>query len=153
MKVEYRSNNSGGCWWLKDEHWRALEAAGWEVGWYRDKKPEPGLIPLGERWLGALANEASKEFETPAEAMREFERVTGLKVTEEGCGCCGPPHAFEWPEGKNKYGGYASGSDCLAFLFEGVPAMGLREAYEAAAKRLEMTRAEKQSANFGPRKK
>lgn len=33
MYVEYDSNNSGGSWWLKDSHWRALEAAGWKVQW------------------------------------------------------------------------------------------------------------------------
>jgi hypothetical protein len=33
MRVEYRSNNSGGSWWLKDEDWKALEAAGWKVIW------------------------------------------------------------------------------------------------------------------------
>lgn len=42
MKIEYSSNNSGGRWWLKDEDWKALEDAGWEViwgGWWfcRDK--------------------------------------------------------------------------------------------------------------------
>lgn len=31
--VEYSSNNSGGHWWLKDGHWKALEAAGWKVHW------------------------------------------------------------------------------------------------------------------------
>jgi hypothetical protein len=31
--VEYSSNNSGGGWWLKDQDWRALEAAGWHVEW------------------------------------------------------------------------------------------------------------------------
>ena len=33
MYVEYSSNNSGGSWWLKDEDWKALEAAGWKVVW------------------------------------------------------------------------------------------------------------------------
>lgn len=31
--VEYSSNNSGGGWWLKDEDWKNLEAAGWVVEW------------------------------------------------------------------------------------------------------------------------
>lgn len=33
MRVLYRSNNSGGSWWLSDEDWRALERAGWYVEW------------------------------------------------------------------------------------------------------------------------
>ena len=31
--VEYNPNNSGGHWWLTDDNWRALEAAGWKVQW------------------------------------------------------------------------------------------------------------------------
>lgn len=33
MRVRYSSNNSGGGWWLKDEDWQALAAAGWDVIW------------------------------------------------------------------------------------------------------------------------
>lgn len=33
MIVDYRSTNSGGGWWLEDEHWFALEDAGWVVHW------------------------------------------------------------------------------------------------------------------------
>ena len=33
MYVEYNSNNSGGGWWLDDQDWKALEAAGWKVAW------------------------------------------------------------------------------------------------------------------------
>lgn len=32
-RVEYRHNNSGGSWWLKDEDWKSLEDAGWWVEW------------------------------------------------------------------------------------------------------------------------
>ena len=32
-RVEYNSNNSGGNWWLSDDDWRKLEAAGWTVAW------------------------------------------------------------------------------------------------------------------------
>ena len=31
MKIVYSSNNSGGSWWLSDEDWKKLEAAGWNV--------------------------------------------------------------------------------------------------------------------------
>lgn len=60
--VEYDSNNSGGSWWLSDDDWRALEAAGWKVAWasleflytddYRayvlDDDGTPKLVPIGE---------------------------------------------------------------------------------------------------------
>lgn len=31
--ILYDSNNSGGSFWLTDENWRDLEAAGWHVEW------------------------------------------------------------------------------------------------------------------------
>lgn len=99
MIVEYSSNNSGGDWWLKDQDWKNLELNGWIVQW-RNK-----------RWLDALATRASKEFEYPRDAMKEFEAITGQDVTDEGCNCCGAPHVFQWE------GHYASGEDCLRWLF------------------------------------
>ena len=33
MLVTYKSNNSGGGWWLDDKDWKALEKAGWHVIW------------------------------------------------------------------------------------------------------------------------
>jgi len=44
MLVEYKSNNSGGSWWLKDEDWLNLDKAGWEVKWVSKMtypKPDP----------------------------------------------------------------------------------------------------------------
>lgn len=114
MKIEYSSNNSGGGWWLSDENWKALEKAGWAVEWKKEK------------WLGALATSASKDFPTVAEAIREFESVTAQDASDEGCNCCGPPHSFSWDEGGH---GYASGSDCLQYMFRHVPS-SLREAAE-----------------------
>jgi hypothetical protein len=74
MYVEYSSNNSGGNWWLKDEDWRALEAAGWEVDWIANKKswvlgpPEPD-----GRWLGALARAATRRGLMLREAVEELQ--------------------------------------------------------------------------------
>jgi len=172
MKVEYSSNNSGGAWWLKDEDWKALEAAGWKVVWggmyfcpregekesvwnQRQRPRYPfecvkamskydevhGLPPScqghpqflryedmteADRYLGAMAKYATLECETPGDAMRSFEKVTGQKVTDEGCGCCGAPHSFSWE------GGFASGEDCLQYLHPGkkIP-KSLREAVES----------------------
>jgi len=91
-KVEYSSNNSGGDWWLSDKDWYALEAAGWNVEWRRDTK---GMFHNGsERWLGALATNASREGLTLSEAIAEFERITGESADAEGCNCCGQPHYF-----------------------------------------------------------
>jgi hypothetical protein len=58
MKIIYSSNNSGGRWWLKDDDWYALEAAGWIVNWYKDI--EDGLFGTYKdgRFLDALASEA-----------------------------------------------------------------------------------------------
>lgn len=100
MKVTYDSNNSGGHWWLKDDDWKALEKAGWVVHW----KPE--------RWLGALATSAEIECETPQEAIRSFEAATGQNAADEGCNCCGAPHAFHWDD----YRGHVSGEECAATL-------------------------------------
>ena len=82
MVVEYSANNSGGSWWLSDKNWRDLEAAGWRVEWRK------------ERWLGALATEASKAFASESDAVEEWERVTGESASAIGCTCCGRPHAF-----------------------------------------------------------
>lgn len=110
MKVEYSSNNSGGHWWLKDEHWYALAAAGWDVKWAHSSE----YADADGRSLGALATEATKEVETPGEAMREFERITGQDVTDEGCYCCGAPHSFSWGEGKDW--SHACGQSCDRYL-------------------------------------
>ena len=103
MKFEYSSNNSGGVWWLSDDNWADLEKAGWEVEW------------TDERWFGALATAASKEFETFRDCIEDFEKVTGQDASDEGCNCCGPPHCFSWD------GGYASGEGVLAELYGDVP--------------------------------
>lgn len=146
MLIRYRSNNSGGRWWLKDADWYKLEKAGWTVAWQKDEKSsgffkkepdENGEI----RWLGALAVAATFEAETPADAMRSFEKATGQDVSNEGCNCCGPPHAFTW--GGKEYDevndvdidtgipyGYASGEGCLYYLFPNKEIKSLREMLE-----------------------
>jgi len=114
--VTYSSTNSGGNWWLSDKDWGKLEAAGWKVRWIasiQDKDDAYFRHAKEGRFLGALATEASKEFRTVGAAMREFERITKQKVTDEGCNCCGPPHTFTWEND------YASGNDCLEHLFPG----------------------------------
>ena len=118
MLVKYSSNNSGGRWWLEDKDWHALEAAGWKVDWVRLNKKSWLLDADGERSLGALATEAEKEFETPGEAMREFEKVTGQTVSDEGCNCCGAPHSFSWSAGAMDF---ASGEECLQYMYSNVP--------------------------------
>lgn len=136
MKIQYRSNNSGGHWWLKDRDWAALEAAGWSVEWCANDPDKSFLDSDGKRWLGTLAKEATKEFETPGDAMREFEKITGQEVSDEGCNCCGPPHSFYWGRAvddtlpKSAEYGSASGGNCLEYMFpEGGPKT-LREAWE-----------------------
>lgn len=90
--IEYRSNNSGGSWWLDDEDWKALEADGWQVEWIAN---DPSRFMAREgRFLGALATSATLVGASMAEALESFQRVTGLDPDDSGCDCCGPPHSF-----------------------------------------------------------
>jgi hypothetical protein len=113
--VEYDSNNSGGDWWLKDEDWDALAEAGWNVYW-KQGSGFPSLDPnakhlgpldprekTGQRWLGALATSAAKEFENPADAIPEWERITGQDAGAIGCNCCGTPHSFSYTDADGGY--------------------------------------------------
>ena len=80
MYVEYITNNSGGSWWLSDDDWKALEAAGWRVEW--------------RRFLGSSAQRATRQGLKKKEAIDEWKRVTGQNPKEKGCECCGQPHNF-----------------------------------------------------------
>jgi len=141
IEVEYRANNSGGNWWLDDEDWMALEDAGWHVKWGGlmwchsdftiDENPEPTCKTNkecqghrkcetaeeaeGMRFLGALAVEATKKFNTIQDALQEFEAVTGEDTSAEGCNCCGPPHSFSWKGEKGS--DFCSGESCLPYLY------------------------------------
>jgi len=104
ITLEYRSNNSGGSWWLSDDDWHKLAAANWDVKWHSD----PKNVHLGKpssdgRWLGALATRASKQFETPEEGIREWQEITGQDPSEIGCTCCGEPHNFEYRDKAGEY--------------------------------------------------
>lgn len=125
--VEYSSNNSGGEWWLNDQNWKDLEAAGWKVVWatltydynkagnYKhDPDGTPALRPITEkdkplfldedgRYLGALARAAYRSGLSLREAAEEWERVTGLSATDAGCPCCGQPHNFTEYNAKGEY--------------------------------------------------
>lgn len=174
MRVEYDSNNSGGGWWVKDEGWKALEEAGWSVYWgervrfVRDAsgslaKDKDGNIMTDksdwrpknyadalargkkERYLDALATSAlSPEVESVGEAIRSWEKATGLDASAEGCNCCGPPHTFEvqmWNEEEQEWetdwegGGSCSGDGCLSALFpkSALSGMSQRELMEEEA--------------------
>jgi hypothetical protein len=104
--LEYSSNNSGGSWWLTDENWKALEDAGWDVKWAANRT-KSSILSVDEdgRWLGALATEASKEFDSADEGISEWESITGQRNADEGCNCCGPPHNFSFvsDEGETSY--------------------------------------------------
>lgn len=126
MKVKYRSNNSGGRWWLKDSQWKALEAAGWVVDWCAEwNEKDRRLLDPDGRYLGALAKEASLDCETPADAILSFEKATGLDTSDEGCNCCGPPHSFSWE------GGRVYGEEILTILHGDRAKLSKRELLEA----------------------
>lgn len=107
IKLSYAANNSGGDWWLTDQNWRDLEAAGWRVEWIKDSNNP--IFGRSERWLGALAKYASKDFETPDAGIKEWTRITGQDPWEEGCNCCGEPHRFSYEDkdGKTHYASIA----------------------------------------------
>ena len=91
VRVRYESNNSGGSWWLSDEDWKALEAAGWKVDWYKD---DTGPFRKGDRWLGALASKAYCLTTSRESAISAWEEITGGNADDSGCSCCGVPHRF-----------------------------------------------------------
>lgn len=92
-KVRYSSHPSGGSWWLSDEDWRALEAAGWEVGWCAEDRDSNFTFRNG-RFLGGLATYAIRYGLSLSQAVEEWERVTGKSSTDAGCPCCDQPHSF-----------------------------------------------------------
>ena len=124
MLIEYDSNNSGGDWWLTDQDWKNLEAAGWKVKWFREER-KTGAFKADKsgRWLGALARGASVERASIKEALLEFD--TGQSVTEEGCNCCGAPHSFSCD---GEYLG--SGESLIPYLYGDKAPRSLREALE-----------------------
>lgn len=116
--VNYKSNNSGGTWWLTDEDWHSLAAAGWIVRWAKNDTTDRiiGNDPDG-RYMGALAtsaykivNEGVNPHRALKEAIREFNMVTSCNASDLGCySCCGVPHHFEVVEGDNPQDLYGSG--------------------------------------------
>lgn len=108
--VEYSSNNSGGSWWLNDDDWKALEAAGWDVEWVKDQDDTYGDKADG-RWLGALATRATRTGLSLGEAIEEWERATGQSSNDLGCSCCGTPHSFSSDDGEYYSPSYPSQGD------------------------------------------
>lgn len=67
--LEYDSNNSGGNFWLRDEDWKALEDAGWIVGWI--VVTEKTGYSFTERYVSA---ESGRRYgDTWEEACRQFQ--------------------------------------------------------------------------------
>lgn len=117
--VEYHSNNSGGDWWLDAEQWKSLEKAGWKLfayGYfiYNNKgdyvRGKDGLPLRKNGFKSGNATYAYKFFDSIKTALVEFETITGVDITEEGCNCCGPPHTFSWE------GGDCGGESCSEYL-------------------------------------
>ena len=80
------------------------------------------IVRNGEpRFFGCLAMRASKDFASIADAIKEFEEITGQDTSDEGCNCCGPPHTFI------SGGRHISGAEALELLYKDVPS-SIREA-------------------------
>lgn len=100
IMVEYRSNNSGGSWWLDDKDWMALEKAWWYVYWwwycnsYNNRRYNSVEEVWNNRYLGALATSAIIKCSTIEEAIEIFENVTWHYNGERWCSCCWKPHSF-----------------------------------------------------------
>lgn len=92
--IEYSTNNSGGSWWLSDKDWEALEEAGWVVNWLEDDDYWSSKVDENGKWLGTKALRARRYGLPMAIVKAEFSVVTGHYPDDEGCSCCGQPHAF-----------------------------------------------------------
>lgn len=79
--IRMRENNSGGDFWLTQEHYEKLFALGWEG---------EGVDPSNRYEGRVLINRTL----SPRMALAQFEDVTGYSPDEEGCGCCGQPFYF-----------------------------------------------------------
>ena len=80
LKVLYRGGNSGGKAWMTQKD--AKELSDW-----RFVSNFPGVITFG----------CLKTTKTIIEVLDEFQGVVG-SIDDDGCECCGPPHAFTWWE-------------------------------------------------------
>lgn len=103
---------------MTDKDWINLEKAGWTVIWggltfCHDSyyKGAPNTCKNGDcdghpicknakqadkkRFLGAMAQQAHKNFDSVETAIEEWEEITGQCASDEGCSCCGQPHYFE----------------------------------------------------------
>jgi len=98
-KYELQENNSGGDWWLTEQDYKNLFAAGWKLpkDWdkpsYEGDEPwEPfcGGAPVPHGWRRSTYIRAS----SIGEAIRSFETATGRSFYERGCSCCGAPFAI-----------------------------------------------------------
>lgn len=153
MRVEYSSNNSGGYWWLKDEHWLALEAAGWEVSWGGEyfchsknaffnprpaNKPEPcdaeDKCPGHKRFdsLDELNASGTEKFldASATTAYKEFDTLADAIIDwEEATGMDASDAGCSCCGCPHTFRGgseYLSGSDC-AFAVEGIRPMSVRQ--------------------------
>lgn len=94
---------------------------------HRLSKSHKNMKP-DDRWLGALARGAYKNFGSVKEALLEFEKLTGQSVMDDGCNCCGSPHSFSWE------GDYCSGERCGEFLFGSEAKLSKRELLEKSTR-------------------
>lgn len=111
--VEYRHNNSGGRWWLKRKHWKALAAAGWKVipcdwefvydngnhvydadGTPKIEKTTRSMFASLYKEMGYRPYAYKLNCDDIKQAAAEWERIVGMSPLDAGCACCGQPHSF-----------------------------------------------------------
>ena len=128
FSVEYNENNNGGRVWLGKELAEKLIADGWKNITTTDHAMF-GLWTLQKVFVAKNAKEAMTI------AIREWEKVTKMDASEEGCNCCGPPHSFSCKKETTDKTGWeyyesACGDGCLEYLYPNTPVATKRELIE-----------------------
>jgi len=93
-RITFSENNSGGTWWLQQEHYDKLFAAGWHPGRtsYNGSVRGAHRIIVLDAIDEGVANTTAYNM-----AVLEWEKLTGENSDDPGCSCCGAPYQFyDW---------------------------------------------------------
>lgn len=103
--VKFSENNSGGGWWLSADQYRALLTSG-EWGLCKDGMAyaeKDYARQGGSHYFDTddvpyfLRHNVVGIFDTYADGVASWERLTGENADTVGCECCGPPFGlYDW---------------------------------------------------------
>jgi hypothetical protein len=93
-RITFSENNSGGCWWLKQEQYANLFKVWWKPG----RECYDGTVRGASRIIVLDAIDEDVALAAASKlAIMEWEKATGENADEIGCTCCGPPYQFyDW---------------------------------------------------------